>query len=72
MIFLRRTNDSGNINLLGHTYLVSRNWLHRLVRADVDFDEQCIRFYTLRRRDPTDQPLINEVSYKDPRRNFHE
>ncbi len=72
MIFLRRTNDSGHISLLGHTYLVSRNWLHRLVRADVDFDEQCIRFYTLRRRDPTDQPLINEVSYIYPRRNFRE
>jgi len=72
VIFLRRTDDKGHVTVLGHTYLVSPHWLHRLVRAVVNFDPECIRFYTLRRRDPTDQPLVHEVRYLFPKRKFHE
>ncbi len=72
VIFLRRTDDKGHVTVLGHTYLVSPHWLHRLVRVVVDFDHECIRFYTLRRRDPTDQPLVHEVRYLFPKRKFHE
>lgn len=72
IIFLRRTNDTGRISLLGHPLLVDRHWLHRLVRAEVDLDDNIIRFFALRRRDTTDQPLLKEIPYTLPRRLFNE
>jgi len=63
LIFLRRTNDFGYAQLLGRSFEVSKNWPHRLVRCEVNFSAQQIRFYALRRKDPTDQPLLNEVIY---------
>ena len=70
IIYLRRTNDNGHVNLLGHTFPVDRHWLHRLVRAEVDLDAHQIRFFALRRRQPTDQPLLNEVPYTFPQKGF--
>ena len=72
VILIRRTDDKGQVSVLGRTYRVSAHWLHRLVRAEVDFDHHCIRFYTLRRREPTDQPLVRKLPYVFPRRPFHE
>jgi hypothetical protein len=72
VIFLRRTNGQGAANLLGHTFAVDRNWPGRLVRAEVDLDHEYIRFYPLRRREPTYQPLLRKVAYKFPKRRFHE
>ncbi len=63
MIFIRRSDDRGVVNLLGRAYPVDENWLHRLVRCEVDFTHRRLRFYALRRRDPDDQPLLHEVSY---------
>ena len=37
MIFVRRSDDKGNVHLLGTAYPVDRRWLHRLVRCEVDF-----------------------------------
>ena len=71
VVFLRRTTEQGCVQMLGHTFDVDRTWLHRLVRAEVDFDLGAIRFYALRRRDPTSQPLLRELPYrphaKEPR-----
>lgn len=72
IIFLRRTNDKGQASLLGHAFDVDRHWLHRLVRAEVNLDDSTIRFFALRRREPTDQPLLNKVSYTLPKRPFKE
>jgi hypothetical protein len=72
IIFLRRTNDNGKTNILGHTFLVDPQWVHRLVRAEVDCDDNRIRFYALRRREPTSQPLLGEVPYALPKRPFKE
>jgi len=72
VIFLRRTDDRGRVNILGHSYQVSPNWVHRLVRAEVDLSQLVIRFYTLRRREPNDQPLLREVAYAFPHRPFKE
>jgi len=72
LIFLRRTDDSGRARLLGHTFPVDRHWPHRLVRAEVDLDEDVIRFHALRRREPTWQPLLQMAKYHFPRRRFHE
>lgn len=72
VIFLRRTDERGRVQVLGHTYQVDPNWPHRLVRAEVYLTEQRIRFYALRRRDPTNQPLLKEIHYKFPKRRFRE
>lgn len=63
LIFLRRTDEAGRAHLLGRAFPVAGHWTHRLVRAEVDLDAHHIRFYALRRKDPADQPLLNEVPY---------
>jgi hypothetical protein len=72
IIYIRRTNDTGRISLLGHTFAVDRHWLHRLVRAEVDLNANQLRFFALRRREPTDQPLLNELPYTLPKKRFNE
>jgi len=44
--------------MFGQQFAVSRNWLHRLVRCEVDFDDHCIRCFALRSRAPAAQPLL--------------
>jgi len=72
IIYIRRTNDKGRISLLGHTFAVDRHWLHRLVRVEVDLDADQLRFFALRRREPIDQPLLNEAPYTLPQKRFKE
>lgn len=72
IVFLRRTDDQGRINLLGHTFIVDRSWLHRLVRAEVNLDAKHIAFYALRRREPTHQRLLGKVKYTLPKKPFKE
>jgi transposase-like protein len=72
LIYLRRSDDAGRVRLLGHTFDVSSIWPHRLVRCEVLLDEHRIDFYQLRRRAPTDQPLLNSAPYKLPQRRFRE
>jgi transposase-like protein len=72
VIFLRRSDEGGSVTLLGHRWEVSRQWCHRLVRAEVDLSEGEIRFYSLRRREPTQQPLLTRVEYQVPTRRFQE
>ncbi len=64
IIFLRRTTEHGEANLLGHTFEVDPNWPHRLVRTEVDLDAEGIAFYALRRRAPSEQPLLATHKYK--------
>jgi hypothetical protein len=72
IIYIRRTNDKGRVSLLGHTFAVDRHWLHRLVRVEVDLDADQLRFFALRRREPTDQPLLNDSPYTLPQKRFKE
>ena len=72
MVYLRRTGAAGGVEVLGRRFEVDASWPHRLVRAEVDLDAGRIRFYALRRRDPTRQPLLREVAYRLPRRRFQE
>lgn len=72
IIYLRRAGATGVVELLGRRFEVDASWPHRLVRAEVDLDGGHIRFYALRRRDPTRQPLLREVPYALPRRRFTE
>ncbi|MCR4316165.1 MAG: hypothetical protein NUW37_07445 [Planctomycetes bacterium] len=70
IIFIRRTNDSGEASLLGRSFPVDKHWTHRLVRSEVDLEIGMIFFYRLRRSDHTNQPLLNEVAYSLPNRSF--
>jgi hypothetical protein len=70
MIFLRRSDDDGRVHLLGNAYLVDQHWRHRLVRCEVSFARAHIRFYALRRRDPSQQPLLRELPYHRPDKPF--
>ncbi len=70
VIFLRRTDEKGEAQLLGHAFAVSASWPHRLVRAEVDLDGNEVRFFALRRRAPLEQPLLATSRYTFPRRRF--
>jgi putative transposase len=72
LIYLRRSDGHGGIEVLGQRWQVSENWPHRLVRVEVDLSKGRLRCYTLRRREPKSQPLILEVPYQLPRRRFQE
>lgn len=72
VIFLRRSDETGGVSLLGHRWEVSRQWCHRLVRAEVDLSQGEIRFSSLRRREPTQQPLLCRVVYQVPKKRFQE
>jgi hypothetical protein len=70
IVFLRRADDNGAVHLLGHTWQVSTDWRHRLVRCEVDLDAHRIHFYALRRRVPDQQPRLRTVPYHRPDRPF--
>ena len=72
IIFIRRTTEKGTATLMGRTFEVSETWLHRLVRAEVDFESRRLRFFGLRRKELSAQPLLREVSYHLVRRRFQE
>ena len=70
VIYLRRTNEKGEVGVLGHRFSADPNWQHRLVRAVVDLNENCIQIHALRRKDPTHQPLLSTHPYQFPNRPF--
>jgi hypothetical protein len=70
MILLRRSGANGNVDLLGRSFPVDPHWPYRLVRCEVDFTHQHIRFYALRRRDPDNHPLLREIHYPRPNKPF--
>jgi hypothetical protein len=72
LLYLRRTTAQGELTLLRHRFLVDATWPHRLVRAEVDLDQDVIRFYALRRREPMAQPRLRTIPYQSPHRRFRE
>ena len=63
VIFIRRTDQHGTVRMLGQRFTVSRLWVHRLVRCEIDFSSNHILCYALRRREPTQQPLLAKLPY---------
>jgi hypothetical protein len=70
-IYLRLTNEQGSVKLLGHTFVVDPAWQHRLVRCEVDLNQHQVRCFRLRRRAPTDQPLLATHPHSLPTKVFH-
>lgn len=63
MIFIRRSDEGGRVNMLGQRFEVSRQWRHRLVRCEVSFHHRRIDCFALRRLAPTEQPLLVTIPY---------
>ena len=63
LIYVRRADEQGRVRVLGHTTHLRDGWGYRLTRCEVLFDEKVIRFFGLRRREPSEQPLLKEVHY---------
>ena len=72
LIFLRRSDGQGGVQLLGRSFRVDPLWQHRLVRAELDLQARCVLFYPLRRRAPEQQPLVHPAEYELPRRRFND
>jgi transposase-like protein len=72
IVYLRRTDATGAVEVLGRSLEVDRQWVHRLVRAEVDLDGGLIRLYRLRRRDPGDQLMMTEVVHRIKHKRFCE
>jgi hypothetical protein len=70
--FVRRTDAGGAVRLLGRSYEVDPRWADRLVRAEFDLEAGKIRAYSLRRTEPTAQPMLREIDHRLPRRKFQE
>jgi transposase-like protein len=68
IIFIRRTDDQGRAEILGHKYVVDEHWASRLVRCEVNIAGKEIGFYRLRRSEPDKQPLLRKVAYRLPAR----
>src|SRR5262249_53909533 len=68
IMFVRRTSAAGTVEVLGRSFEVDPHWLNRLVRVEVDLDDDKIRIYRLRRREPNDQPLLKELHHHIKRR----
>jgi putative transposase len=63
IIYVRRTDATGAVEVLGRSFAVDEHWLHRLVRVEVDLNEDKIRIHRLRRRVPADQPLLRVLNH---------
>jgi transposase len=72
LVYLRRSNGSSAVTLLGQTWPLGQVWPNRLVRCEVHLNHDKIRFFTLRRKEPTSQPQILEVDYRLPTRGFQD
>lgn len=70
LIFIRRADEDGRVEFLGHRWTVAAHWGHRLIRAELDLDADQIHFYALRRRAPAEQPLLHTAAYRFPREGF--
>jgi putative transposase len=72
LVYLRRSTPQSEVVLLGQSWPLGQVWPNRLVRCEVDLEKKKIRFFTLRRKDPTSQPQILEVDYRLPNRGFQD
>jgi putative transposase len=72
LVYVRRSNGVSEVTLLGRTWPLGQVWPNRLVRCEVHLDQDKLRFFTLRRKEPTSQPQILEVDYRLPARGFQD
>ena len=64
VIFLRRSNEEGEVTVMGRRYRVGGHWQHRLVRIEICFTTSEMKFFALRRAAHAVQPLMLQMPYK--------
>jgi len=72
LVYVRRSNGASEVTLLGRTWPLGQVWPNRLVRCEVHLDQDKLRCFTLRRKEPSSQPQILEVEYRLPARGFQD
>ena len=70
VIYLRRTDDYGQVNILGQIRTVHPTLTQQLVRCEVDLTQGQITYYRLHRRHMFDNEVITIVPYEFPCRKF--
>jgi transposase InsO family protein len=64
IIYLRRTDGSGRVRFLEREFLVSKHWVNRLVRVEVNLEEGKVQFFALRRADWKKQRLLKTRQFR--------
>lgn len=64
IIYLRRTDGSGYVYFLEQKFLVSQDWVNRLVRIEFDLNQGKLKFFTLRRAEWKKQYLIKIITFR--------
>lgn len=72
LTFIRRTNAEGRVQCLGHSWPISADWVHRLVRLDVDLSQGQVVCFALRRREPNEIRLLRNFRYQPLHKLFSE
>jgi hypothetical protein len=72
IVYLRRTDAAGSVEVLGHSLAVDPQWPNRLVRVEFDLAAGRMRFFALRRREPAVQPMLRELDHHIAKRRFNE
>lgn len=72
LTFIRRTNAEGRVQCLGHSWPISADWVHRLVRLDVDLSQGQVTSFALRRREPNEIRLLRSFRYQPLHKLFSE
>jgi transposase-like protein len=72
VIFIRRTDQNGDVACLGHRWKADRHWVHRCTRIEVDLTRGRVSIYALRRREPRQQTLLNSFAYEVQKKPFIE
>jgi hypothetical protein len=72
IVYLRRTNAKGELDLFGRNWRLFENGPRRLVRVELDLTQEQIRFFSLSRSDPPCQPLLMEAHFQLPVMRFRD
>jgi hypothetical protein len=63
IIFLRRTNASGTVEILGRRLRIDPLWPHRLLRCTLSLPDQQLHCHRLQRRNPTAHTFVQTLPF---------
>lgn len=66
IIFLRRVDESGTVEVLQRPFLVSEDLANQTLRCEIDITHNQIKFYTLSRSSPEAAACVRDEEYIHP------
>jgi hypothetical protein len=72
IVYLRRTNANGELDIFGQSWRIAEPGPRRLVRVELDLTHKQVRFFSLSRSDPSCQTLLLEARFQVPIRRFRD